>query len=173
MRPQGLPNHFCSGQLQRRGRREAAAGGNVTLEDQVEARRRTTRSSHERSHATHEAGSSHALVRTRVKRLEAHRNGVEAHTDQPDLVGPVCGGDTHEGGIERRRNHMSALVVGVVAGNLRATRRHHLEEPATSRPKLLIEQGYYSLNTRSKSLVSAHVLTFPPRRPRRIPVIHK
>ena len=92
-------------------------------------------------HAADEACGRALLGLLNIQRVERDLKGGVALVGNADLVGVGCHGDAVDGDIERAGDNVAALVVGVVAADLGAAGRVHVEHLAVADgAKLLLKQ---------------------------------
>jgi len=125
--PKGLHGAAVGG-LHGRGAGQAAAGRHRAGKGKVKAGGRAADGGDLVGHATHEGLGGPEFVLANGEAIERDGEGGEAIVGDADLVGAVRHGDAVHRDVERARDHVAALVVGVVAGDLGATRRVHVED---------------------------------------------
>ena len=121
--------------------RKAAARGDRAGEGEVEALGLNAQSSDFVGHAADEARRRALLGLLNTQRVERDLKRGIALVGDADLVGVGCHGDAVDSDIERAGDDVAALVVGVVATDLGAAGRVHIEHLAIADgPKLLLKQ---------------------------------
>ena len=92
-------------------------------------------------HAADEACGRALLGLLNIQRVERDLKGGVALVGNADLVGVGCHGNAVDGDIERAGDNVAAFVVGVVAADLGAAGRVHIEHLAIADgAKLLLKQ---------------------------------
>ena len=92
-------------------------------------------------HTTHEACGRALLGHLNVYRVERDLKRRIALVGDANLVGIGCHGDAVDSDIERAGDNVTALVIGVIAADLGAAGRVHVEHLAVADgAKLLLKQ---------------------------------
>ena len=123
------------------GARKTAARGDGAGKGKVEALGLNAKRCDLVGHTAHEACGRALLGLLNTQRVERDLKRGIALVGDADLVGVGCHGDAVDSDIERAGDDVAALVVGVVATDLGAAGRVHIEHLAVfDGPKLLLKQ---------------------------------
>ena len=123
------------------GARKTAARGDGAGEGKVEALGLNAKRCDLVGHTAHEACGRALLGLLNIQRVERDLKGGVALIGNADLVGVGRYGDAVDSDIERAGDDVAALVVGVVATDLGAAGRVHIEHLAVADgAKLLLKQ---------------------------------
>ena len=123
------------------GAGKAAARGDGAGEGKVEALGLNAQCCDLVRHAADETRGRALLGLLNIQRVERDLKGGVALVGNADLVGVGCHGNAVDGDIERAGDNVAALVVGVVAADLGAAGRVHVEHLAVADgAKLLLKQ---------------------------------
>ena len=123
------------------GAGKAAARGDGAGEGKVEAAGLNAQGCDLVGHAADEARGRALLGLLNIQRVERNLKAGVALVGNADLVGVGCHGNAVDGDIERAGDNVAALVVGVVATDLGAAGRVHVEHLAVADgAKLFLKQ---------------------------------